>query len=133
MGGRLIVWAPDDAQAFPTDFGADGLLFTADDPAGPIPAGYSVVDLDTRPFTVSQPAEADLPLYEPPDSAIKDFSALSYTEALDALFDFARTNYAFNGVQGKQPDWDALYAQLQAAGGRSPEKQRRCRLLLRHP
>ncbi|MDW8277327.1 MAG: S41 family peptidase [Anaerolineales bacterium] len=112
VGGKLIVWAPDDAQAFPSDFGPDGLLFTADDPAAPLPAGYSVVDLDTRPFTVSQPEEADLPLYEPPDSAIKDFSALSYTEALDKLFEFARTNYAFNGIEGKQPNWDELYAQL---------------------
>ncbi|PWH17174.1 MAG: peptidase S41 [Anaerolineae bacterium] len=112
IGGKLIVWAPDAAQSFPTDFGPDGLLFTADDPVGPVPAGYSVVDLDTRPFTVSQPAEADLTLYEPPDSAVKDFSALSYTESFDKLFEFARTNYAFNGIEGKQPNWDALYAEL---------------------
>jgi len=34
IGGKLIVWSPDDQQQFPTSYGADGLLFTKDDPAG---------------------------------------------------------------------------------------------------
>lgn len=113
IGGKLILWSPDDRQEFPTGFGPDGLLFTPDDPVGPLPAGYSVVDLDTSPFTISQPAEADLPLYEPPDSAIKDFSNESYTQAFEKMFQFVRTNYAFNGIEGKQPDWEELYAKLQ--------------------
>ena len=37
-----------------------------------------------------------------------DFSSLSYTEAFDRVFAIAETQYAFNGVEGKQPDWDAL-------------------------
>lgn len=113
IGGKLILWSPDDKQEFPTGFGPDGLLFTPDDPVGPVPAGYSVVDLDTSPFTISQSAEADLPLYEPPDSAIKDFSNESYTQAFEKMFQFVRTNYAFNGVEGKQPDWEELYAKIQ--------------------
>ena len=28
VGGIMIVWAPDDAQGFPSGFGDDGLLFT---------------------------------------------------------------------------------------------------------
>jgi len=112
VGGKLVIWSPDGKQQFPTGFGADGLLFTADDPVAPVAAGYSVVDLDSDPFTVTQTAEADLPLYEPPDSAIKDFSQLSYTEAFEQMFQFVSTNYAFNGVEGKQPDWDKLYADL---------------------
>ncbi|HEX7974590.1 MAG TPA: hypothetical protein VF498_09295, partial [Anaerolineales bacterium] len=40
-GGILMVWAPDDQQKFPTDFGADHKLFTADDPTAPVPPGYS--------------------------------------------------------------------------------------------
>jgi hypothetical protein len=38
-GGKIVVWAPDVAQFFPTDFGTDGRLFTSDDPVGPLPAG----------------------------------------------------------------------------------------------
>jgi hypothetical protein len=35
-GGKLLIWSPDDEQEFPTDFGADGLLFTEDDPTAPV-------------------------------------------------------------------------------------------------
>lgn len=111
-GGQLIVWAPDESQQFPTDFGADGLLFTKDDPAGPIPAGYSVVDLDKKPFTVSQTAEPELSLYEPADIAKKDYSKLGMLEAFEKMFATIRKEYAFTGIPGKSPDWDSLYAEL---------------------
>jgi C-terminal processing protease CtpA/Prc len=112
IGGKLIVWAPDENQQFPTDFGEDGLLLTDDDPVGPIPAGYTIVDLDSEPFRFYKESEPELPLYEPKDVAIKDFAEDSYTDAFDQMFDYVRINYAFNGIEGKQPDWDALYAEL---------------------
>jgi C-terminal processing protease CtpA/Prc len=111
-GGKLVVWSPDDAQQFPTDFGPDGLLFTDDDPVGSLPAGYSVIDLDRRPFAIERDREVQVTLYEPPDAAIKDFSDLSYTKAFDAMFNKVRVEYAFNGIPGKAPDWDSLYAEL---------------------
>jgi C-terminal processing protease CtpA/Prc len=114
IGGRLLVWAPDGEQQFPTGFGDDGLLFTGDDPAGPIPSGYSVVDLDQAPFAVSnQEAEPEFTLFEPKDAAIKDYSGLRYTEAFEELFKSVSTNWAFNGVEAKAVDWDALYAAIQ--------------------
>ena len=112
-GGKLIVWAPDASQSFPTSFGADGLLFTADDPAASIPAGYTAVDLDQKPFEFSQATKPEFTLYEPSDVAVKDYSKLSYTDALDKMFETVRKEYAFNGVEGKQPNWDRLYAELQ--------------------
>ncbi len=111
-GGKLVIWAPDAAQQFPTAFGDDGLLFTADDPVGPVLAGWSVIDLDTDPFTIIRVAVPDLTLYEPSDIALKDFSALSYTEAFNQMFDIVRDEYAFNGIDGKQPDWDAVYSEI---------------------
>ena len=45
-GGKLVIWSPDDKQQFPSGFGEDGLLFTADDPVMKVPAGWSVIDLD---------------------------------------------------------------------------------------
>ncbi|MFZ5878434.1 MAG: S41 family peptidase [Chloroflexota bacterium] len=113
IGGKLVVWSPDAEQQFPTGFGKDGLLFTQDDPVKPIPAGYSVVDLDRAPFVVSRDSRPELTLYEPADAALKDFSSQSYTEAFDNMFEIVRKEYAFNGVEGKQPDWDILYAELQ--------------------
>ncbi len=112
IGGELVIWSPDDKQQFPTGFGSDGKLFTVDDPLGSIPVGYSIVNLDTQPFTVSQPAKPELTLYEPPDAAVKDFSSDSYSQAFDALVTFLRSDYAFNGIQGKQPNWDQLTAQI---------------------
>jgi C-terminal processing protease CtpA/Prc len=112
IGGKLVVWAPDDKQSFPTGFGDDGKLFTVDDPVAPIQAGYSIVELDQKPFTFTKEAEPNLTLYEPQDVAIKDYSNLSYTEAFDKMVEFVRTNYAFNGIQGKQPNWDALYNEI---------------------
>ena len=86
IGGKLVVWAPDANQQFPTAYGADGLLFTADDPVTAIPAGYMIVDLDQTPFAVTQEATPQVALYEPRDIAVKDYSALSYTEAFDKMF-----------------------------------------------
>ena len=112
IGGKLVIWAPNDAQFFPSAFGADGLLFTDDDPVMPVPAGYSIIDLDQQPFAITREEMPDLPLYEPDDVAIKDFSELSYTEAFENMFEIVRKEYAFNGIEDKQPDWDALYSEL---------------------
>ncbi len=112
VSGNLVVWAPDANQKFPTGFGADQKLFTADDPVGSIPAGYSIVNLDKEPFGVSQPSKPSLTLYEPKEAAIKDFSNESYTKAFDDMFNIVKSNYAFAGIQGKEPNWDKLYAQI---------------------
>jgi len=111
-GGKLVVWAPDANQKFPNGFGADGKLFTTDDPVSPVPAGYTVVNLDQKPFAFSKQSEPTIRLYEPKDFALKDFSGLSYTASFDRLFQFVRTHYAFNGYADIEPNWDALYATL---------------------
>ena len=112
-GGKLVVWTEDDGQDFPSGFGDDQLLFTEDDPVASLPAGWTVVDLDQSPFSFTQEAEPDLELYQPLYVAEKDYSALSYSEAFEQMFAFIRQDYAFNDIEGKQPDWDALYAELQ--------------------
>jgi len=111
-GGKLIVWAPDGKQSFPSGFGADGILFTKDDPVAPIPSGYSIVDLDQKHFTFSKEAVPDIKLYEPTDFAVKDFSTFSYTAAFDKLFQFVSKHYAFNGYKEIEPDWKKLYDEL---------------------
>ena len=111
-GGQLIVYAPDAKESFPTGFGPDGKLFTADDPVAALPAGYSIINLDAKPFTFTQPPQANLPLFEAPDAGPKDYSKESYTQAFDDLLKFLRTNYAFSGIAGKAPDWDSLAANI---------------------
>jgi C-terminal processing protease CtpA/Prc len=112
LGGKLVVWAPDAEQQFPTAFGPDGLLFSEDDPVGPLPGGYSVIDLDAEPFGIVREPEQQLDLFEPQDIAAKDYSSLSYGEAFEALVADVRDSYAFKGIPDKEPDWDALLAEL---------------------
>ncbi len=111
-GGQLIIWSPDDKQSFPSGFGADQMLFTADDPVVTVPAGYSIVDLDQNPFVIRREAQSAMTLYEPDDIAIKDYSQKSYQDAFNSMFEMIKKEYAFNGIEGKQPDWDALYQQV---------------------
>jgi C-terminal processing protease CtpA/Prc len=111
-GGKVLIWAPDDAQEFSSGFGADGLLFTSDDPIMRVPTGYSVIDMDKDPFMVIRDTQIEMTLYEPADIALKDYSNLSYKEAFDKMFEKIRKEYAFNGIPGKFPEWDSLYAKL---------------------
>ena len=37
---------------------------------------------------------------------------MTYTQAFDSMFNVIRKEYAFNGIQGKQPEWDAVYAEI---------------------
>lgn len=123
IGGMLVIWSPDDSQSFPSGFGDDGLLFTSDDPVMDLGAGYSIINLDESPFEVIRDTEITMTLHEPADIAVKDFSSLSYTKAFDQMFEIVRKEYAFNGVNGKQPDWDKLYDQV-APLVKDAEKQR---------
>lgn len=111
-GGKLVVWSPDDQQRFPSSFGADKKLFTADDPLQALPAGYSVVDLDSPTFALDRSPQPTIPLLESVDLSTKDYSNLSYRDAFAQLFAYARRDYAFNGILGKEPDWAALLESL---------------------
>jgi len=107
-GGTLVVWSPDEEQGFPTDFGADGKLFTADDPTGPIPAGYNLVDLNQKPFKVYKEANTKLDLIEGAGE-VNDYSSLSYEEAFQKLFEKASREYPF--TEEKSLDWEVLYSE----------------------
>jgi C-terminal processing protease CtpA/Prc len=105
VGGTFLVYAPDDEQAFPSEFGDDGLLFTGDEAVVTLPQGYTLVNLDTTPFTFDRSAEPVVDLIEG-EAAADDFSDLSYSEAFDAMLDKMRREYAF--TEYKKIDWEAL-------------------------
>ena len=109
IGGKFVVYAPDDQQSFPIGFGEDGLLFTGDeDPEAVVdlPQGWTVVNLDTEPFTFDRARSQNIPLLEPEGAELIDFSEQTYTEAFDSLVEELRENYAFSDIKGV--DWDAL-------------------------
>jgi C-terminal processing protease CtpA/Prc len=108
-GGEVIVWAADDRELFPTGFGPDGKLFTTDDPVGPIPQGWTAVDLDKQPFAPNRTDTVDVPMIEG-EAGLKDLSNLTYTEAFDRLVEELRTRYPFTKTKGL--DWDAIAARI---------------------
>lgn len=110
VGGKYLVYAPDDQQGFPSGFGEDGLLFTEDDPIVTLPQGYTVVDMDTEPFTYDRSRHPVIDLIEPETAALVDYSDLGYTEAFDKLVDKLSKEYAFTEYKGI--DWEALREQF---------------------
>ncbi|MCB2178796.1 PDZ domain-containing protein [bacterium] len=109
FGGKLVIWAPDDQQSFPTGFGADNMLFTEDDPVAAVPAGYSIVDLDSEPFSIYKEATPEFILSEGPGE-VKDYSDMSFADAFDTLFERISIEYPF--TVEKNIDWDGLYAEF---------------------
>lgn len=110
VGGTLLAYAPDDAQGFPSGFGADGLLFTEDDPMITLPAGYTLVNMDNDPFTFDRSRYPRVDLLEPEEAALVDYSDLSYAAAFNSLVDQLSQEYAFTELKGI--DWEALRAEF---------------------
>jgi C-terminal processing protease CtpA/Prc len=110
VGGKYLVYAPDDQQQFPSGFGDDEKLFTEDDPIMDLPTGWSVIDMDRSPFRIDRSQEPTIDLIEPESAALDDFSRLSYSEAFDAMLEKFRTEYAFTEL--KQIDWEAKGAEF---------------------
>jgi len=113
IGGKFLIYSPDDQQGFPSGFGEDGLLFTEDDPIVQVPQGYTIVDMDTAPFTFDRARHQVVDLIEPEGSALDDYSELSYAEAFDGLIEQLSNEYAF--TEYKNLDWDAIHANLRPA------------------
>lgn len=108
VGGKLLIFAPIEGQGFPSGFGADGKLFTADDPIVIVPQGWTLVHMDTNPFTFDRSKRPVVDLLEGEGSRADDFSRLSYTAAFDAMLTKFRTEYAF--TEHKNLDWDVISA-----------------------
>jgi C-terminal processing protease CtpA/Prc len=109
-GGTFVVFAPDAGQGFPSGFGEDGKLFTADDPIVTLPQGWTVVYMNSDPFTFDRSHEATVDVVESAGTEYVDYSGLSYTEAFDQMVDMMRKKYAFTDLKGI--DWDAMIAEF---------------------
>ncbi|WP_119069059.1 S41 family peptidase [Aggregatilinea lenta] len=108
-GGTVLAWAAQDGEQFPAGLGADGAAFTEDDPLMELPAGWSVVDLDTAPFTLVREKSVDIPLLETL-GALNDYSNLTYIEAWQNLLARTRVTYPFTEEKGI--DWDAIEVEV---------------------
>jgi C-terminal processing protease CtpA/Prc len=105
FGGKYLVYAPDDQEQFPSDFGGDKKLFTDDDPIMDLPAGWSVIDMDQSTFGLDRSEKPTIDLIEPESTALDDFSQLPYTEAFDKMLEKFTNEYAFTELN--KIDWAA--------------------------
>ncbi len=112
VGGDVIVWAAQDGEQFPGGLGVDGAAFTADDPLMTLSAGWSVVSLDSDPFSVQRDATVNVPVIES-IGGLANYSSMSYLDAWNALYQRARETYPFTAE--KHLDWDAIYNQITPA------------------
>lgn len=106
--GEFLVWSPDNNEMFPTGFGPDGKLFTADDPLGPIGTGWTVIKVEadkTKPFEQIRTAHAEVPILEGL-SANNDLSNLGFTAAFDELVKELKLRYVYTDF--KHLDWNAM-------------------------
>src|SRR5258707_2716744 len=110
QGGMMLVWAADAQEQFPGDYGADKQLFTADDPHVPLPAGWSLVNLDSSPFAVTQFDNKSLDLITTGVGDVVDYTQLSCAKLIPALLDWVQQNYPFTELH--HIDWDSLRAKL---------------------
>ncbi len=120
IGGTILVWAPDENQVFPSDFGPDEKLFTEDDPVESISAGYNLVNLDSKPFKVYKERYPKLTLLEGA-GAVKDYSKLSFSESFTNLFEKASREYPFTAE--KRINWEAIYQEFKPTFDRATTNQ----------
>lgn len=110
LGGNILIYAPVEGQAFPSGFGDDAMLFTEDDPLVIVPQGYTVVNMDSDPFTFDRSREVTIDLIEGDGAEADDFSELNYLDAFDAMLEKFRNEYSF--TEYKNLDWDAIEAEI---------------------
>lgn len=105
--GTFLVYAPDDEQGFPGSAGADGIFFTADDPAVGLPAGYTLVTLTQDGqvgFDRSRTARMDIleaAAYNSPD-----FSDQGILESYNSLIDVLKERYSYTELRSL--DWEQI-------------------------
>jgi C-terminal processing protease CtpA/Prc len=112
IDGYVLVWSDNKGEQFPAGFGPDGAAFTADDPLMTLPGGWSVVSLESEPFTISRETHADLPIVES-FGGLNDYSAMSYMDAWETLYQRTAATYPFTAE--KKLDWEAIYQQITPA------------------
>ncbi|CAN7208557.1 S41 family peptidase [Acidovorax sp. LjRoot194] len=110
VGGKLLVWASEAGAPFPSGFGPDGRLFTADDPMVRLPRGYTVVTLDSRGFSFDRSREIALSQYSVQSTTDIDLSRLAPADAFKAFTSVMQERYPFRSAQPM--DWGRLQGEL---------------------
>lgn len=105
--GALLVYAPDDAQGFPSSAGADGVYFTGDDPAVGLPAGWTLATLGADgQVSFDRSRAATLDILEAAAYASPNFSDQGILESFHSLIDLLAVRYSYTELRGL--DWEEM-------------------------
>ncbi len=105
--GTLLVYAPDDAQGFPSSAGEDGVFFTADDPAVGLPAGWTLATLgEDGKVSFDRSRSAMMNILEAAAYASPDFSNQGILESFNSLIDLLAVRYSYTDLRGL--DWEQI-------------------------
>ena len=113
LAGTLLVFAEDDEQGFPTGSGADGIFFSADDPIGGLPAGYTLVTVGAEEVTLDRPRTAVMDVVSAPSGMTMDLSEDEIEVSFESLIDLLAERYAYSDLRGL--DWEELRSTYQPA------------------
>lgn len=116
--GAFLVYAPDDAQGFPSSAGDDGIFFTADDPVVALPAGYTLVTLSGNgEVSFDRSSVVRMDTLEEASIASPDLSGQGILESYNSLIDLLKVRYSYTDLRGL--DWEEIrqtyLPQVQAA------------------
>ena len=107
--GAFVVYAPDAKEGFPTNYGADKKWFTSDDPAGPIPQGYTVARLSSDgKVTLDRSTQPMINTIERKEVTSPDFSKQGILESYNSLIDTLKKRYAYTDL--RKLDWEQIRA-----------------------
>ncbi len=105
--GAFLVYAPDDAQGFPSSAGEDGIYFTADDPAVGLPAGWTLVTLgEDGQVSFDRSREATVNILESAAYASPNFSDQGILESFNSLIDLLAVRYSYTDL--RKLDWEEI-------------------------
>jgi C-terminal processing protease CtpA/Prc len=105
--GTFLVYAPDAAQGFASGAGADGIFFTADDPAVALPAGYTLVTLtEDGKVSFDRSRTAQMDILNPAESVSPNFSDQGILESYNSLIDMLKERYSYTAL--RMLDWEQI-------------------------
>ena len=103
--GTLLIYAPDNSQKVPIGFGADGKLFTRDDPTIGVAAGYSLMIVNNdRTISFDNTNFPRMDILEPEEGKNPDLSSQGLLQSFDSLIDLLKERYAYTEL--RKIDWE---------------------------
>jgi C-terminal processing protease CtpA/Prc len=107
--GSLLIYAPDANQGFPTSWGKDKKLFSADDPTRKLQPGYTVAVINNSgSISFCREPICMMNTLEEKERATPDFSKQTILQSFNSLIDLLKERYAYTEL--RKINWEQMRA-----------------------